>query len=365
MNSRELMRAAMRREPTERIPTMPQICHDTPARIFASEEGTDWRDGMRRCAERPETMYEYVMRLASRVGCDGIRLFALPDPMTIADEGDDMIAVDAETGRRIGRLDLHGGGALVADHPPPPVESLAEARRRIDRMVEDFTDEKMDSLRLHRARVPDMFVASAPGGVTLDTYNTLRGRERAMMDLVEQPGFVAAVLDMQAEAIIQRAAKLLTTGIDALYIGDPSASASLISPQHFEQLCLPAYQKFCNHFKGTDTLIYIHICGNSKPILDMMAASGADVIEPLDPLGGVQVADAKARVGDRVALMGGVNTLTLADGTAQQVRDEAIAKCREGGPHGYILAAGDMVPPATPLENLQAMVNVARKSLWK
>ena len=365
MNSRELMRAAMRREPTERIPTMPQICHDTPVRIFASERGTDWREGMRRCAERPETMYEYVMRLAARVGCDGIRLFVQPDPMNIVEKDDDMIAVDAKTGRRIGRLDLHGGGALVPDHPPPPVETLAEARRRLDAMVEAFTDEKTDVLRVHRARVPNLFVASAPGGITLDTYNNLRGREQAMMDLVDRPDFVAAVLDMQAEAIIQRAEKLLTTGIDALYIGDPSASASLISPRHFEQLCLPAYRTFCNHFRDRGVLIYLHICGNSGPILEMMAESGVDVIEPLDPLGGVQVADAKKRVGDRVALMGGVNTLTLADGTAEQVRDEAIATCREGGPHGYVLAAGDMVPPATPLGNLQAMVDVARKNLWK
>ena len=37
MNSRELMKAAMRREPTERIPTMPQICHDLPIRIEAAE----------------------------------------------------------------------------------------------------------------------------------------------------------------------------------------------------------------------------------------------------------------------------------------------------------------------------------------
>ena len=97
----------------------------------------------------------------------------------------------------------------------------------------------------------------------------------------------------------------------------------------------------------------------------MMAESGADVIEPLDPLGGVEVADAKVRVGDKVALMGGVNTLTLANGTAQEVQAESIQKCREGGPTGYILASGDMVPPMTPLENLQAMVDVARKSLWK
>jgi uroporphyrinogen-III decarboxylase len=97
----------------------------------------------------------------------------------------------------------------------------------------------------------------------------------------------------------------------------------------------------------------------------MLADTGAAVVEPLDPLGGVQVADAKRRIGQRVALMGGLNTLTLADGTPEEVRDEAIQKCREGGPHAYILAAGDMVPPGTPLANLQAMVNVARLSLWR
>jgi len=63
--------------------------------------------------------------------------------------------------------------------------------------------------------------------------------------------------------------------------------------------------------------------------------------------------------------MGGVSTLTLARGTPEEVEAEAIRKCREGGPHGYVLAAGDMVPPVTPLANLQALVNVARKSLWK
>ncbi len=81
--------------------------------------------------------------------------------------------------------------------------------------------------------------------------------------------------------------------------------------------------------------------------------------------GGMEVADAKRRIGQRVALMGGVNTLTLADGTPDDVRQEAIRKCREGGPHGYILAAGDMVPPQTPFANLLALVEVARKSLWR
>lgn len=363
MNSRQLMRAAMRRQPTERIGTMPQICHHTPVRIFATEDQTDWREGMRRCVERPELIYEYTIRLASRIGCDGLRLFVMSDMVKITGQGDELIAVD-DAGRRIGRLDLHGSGVVLPDNPSVPVETLLEARRRLRSMLDTFTDEKMATLEAYRRRVGEMFVASSPGNITMDTYCQLRGQTQAMIDLMERPAFVSAVIDMQVEVIIQRAEKLLSTGIDALYIGDPSASSSVISPEHFERFCLPAYQKFCRHFRSQDVLIYLHICGNCNPILEMMAATGADAIEPLDPLCDVDVADAKRRVGDKVALMGGVSTLTLTRGTAEQVKAEAIEKCRQGGPQGYILAAGGMAPAATPVENLQAMVDVARYSLW-
>ena len=273
--------------------------------------------------------------------------------------GKKLIVIDPKGGSRLGVIDVMGGGGFVPDRPEPPIETLADARKRLDELARQITDQKVDLLRSARQRMVDRFVASAPGGITMNTYTSLRGREQAMVDFFERPDFVAAVMDLQAEAVIQRADKILQTGVDCLYIGDPSASASLISPQHFERFCLPAYQKFCSHLKSRGALIYIHICGNSKPILEMMAATGADAVEPLDPLGGVSVADAKRRIGGRVALMGGVNTVTLSSGTAEAVRAEAIQKCREGGPHGYVLAAGDMVPPDTPMENLRAMVDVA------
>jgi uroporphyrinogen-III decarboxylase len=365
LTPRELMRRAMRRQPTPRIPTMPQICHDTPVRLFAAEDGVDWIEGMKRCIEEPALIYDYVIRLVEAVDCDGLRLFVKPEPMRIERKGDDLLVLDRETGCRIGKIDTMGGGGFVPDTLLRPVEDLAEAARRLEAMVQEFTDEKMELLRQARDRVPTRFAAGAPGGITMNTYTAFRGKEQAMVDFYDRPDFVSAVMDMQAEAVIQRAEKLLTTGIDVFYIGDPAASASLISPKHFEKFCLPAYQKFCHHFRDEDILIYIHICGNSDPILEMMADTGAHVVEPLDPLGGVSVADAKRRIGDRVALMGGVNTLTLAHGTPEEVRAEAIQKCQEGGPYGYVLAAGDMVPPETPLENLQAMVDVATKSLWK
>jgi len=362
---RDLMRAAMRRQPTERIPTMPQICHDVALRIYEGEDGVDWLDGLARCIENPALVYDYVIRLVEQIDCDGLRLFVQNEPMKLKRVGDDLIVLDPETGERIGRIDTMGGGVFVADKPAPPVQTLAEAKERIDDIARELTDEKVGVLRAARERVPDRFVASAPGGLTMNTYTALRGREQGMMDFFERPDFVSAVMDMQAEAIIRQGEKLLGAGIDAFYIGDPSASGSLIGPWHFEQFCLPGYQKFCEHFKDRDILMYMHICGNANPILEMLADTGVHVVEPLDPLGGVSVADARRRIAHKVALMGGVNTVTLSRGTREDVKAEAIAKCLEGGPHGYILAAGDMVPPDTPLENLQAMVDVATKSLWK
>ena len=365
LTPRELTCAAMRRQPTERIPSMPQLTMDSAIRMYAAEDGRDWIDGLRRCVENPAAMDEYVIRLVEEVNCDGIRIFTNPDGMSVERVGDGLIVLDQETRKRIGIIDTHGGGHFVPDEPEPVVETLDDVRQRLAVMVHDVSAESVEDLRTLREKLAQRFVATAPGGITMDTYTILRGRVQAMMDFYDRPEFVAAAMDMQAEAIIQISEKFLDADVDAFYIGDPAASASLISPDHFERFCLPAYQKFCQHFQNTDVLIYIHLCGNSNPILEMMADSGAHVVEPLDPLGGVSVADAKRRIGHRVALMGGVNTLTLHGGTPEEVQAESIQKCREGGPHGFILAAGDMIPPATPLENLQAMVDVATYSLWK
>jgi hypothetical protein len=156
MNSRELMIAAMRREPTPdgRIPTMPQICHDLPVRIYAGdfpEPGGDWLDGMQRCIEDPAVIYDLVIRIVRQVGCEGLRLFVKPEPMRVVCQDDELIVLDRETGDRIGRIDTHGGGALVPDQKPTPVESLEEYRTKLELLRHEFTDEKMALLRSARA----------------------------------------------------------------------------------------------------------------------------------------------------------------------------------------------------------------------
>jgi MtaA/CmuA family methyltransferase len=168
-------------------------------------------------------------------------------------------------------------------------------------------------------------------------------------------------MDVALGNAIEHAKALVDCGVDALYVGDPLSSASVISPRSFRAFCFPRFQLFCSELKDRGALIYLHICGNSGPILEMMADTGADCVEPLDPLGGVTVADAKRRIGGRVSLMGGVNTLTLLNGSPEQVYQEAVTCCRAGGiGGGYVLAAGDMVPDQTPEENVRSLVQAAK-----
>ena len=87
--------------------------------------------------------------------------------------------------------------------------------------------------------------------------------------------------------------------------------------------------------------------------LDDLAATGASCVG-LDWT--VDIADARQRVGSRVALQGNLDPLVLLT-TADVVRREAAAIVRAAGPApGHIFNLGHGIVPATPPENVAALV---------
>jgi uroporphyrinogen decarboxylase len=108
--------------------------------------------------------------------------------------------------------------------------------------------------------------------------------------------------------------------------------------------------------------VYLHICGNCQPLLDLMAETGVDAIEPLDVDGGVDLEVVKAGVGGRVCLKGGLSTMLLLNGTPEQVYREARRCISIFGPIGYILGSADDIPRDTPFANIDAMVKAALDS---
>ncbi len=102
------------------------------------------------------------------------------------------------------------------------------------------------------------------------------------------------------------------------------------------------------------------MCGQVIHLLDLIVETGVDCVEPLDEVAGTRVDEVKKRIGDSVALMGGVNTVLLSRGSLAEVKDDCsrcIREAAEGG--GYILAACDMLPTETSSEKVRTMVDCA------
>jgi uroporphyrinogen decarboxylase len=111
-----------------------------------------------------------------------------------------------------------------------------------------------------------------------------------------------------------------------------------------------------------DVPIYTHTCGAIGDRLDLMAETGTNGIDTLDPppLGTVDLAEAKRRTTGRLFIKGNVDPVnTVLLGTPQETLAAARERIEIAGPGGgYVLSTACSVAPAAPPENV-AQLRVA------
>lgn len=193
----------------------------------------------------------------------------------------------------------------------------------------------------------------------------LRGMENLLMDYVLDPGFaqrVARIVMDYKRRVLERAAEV---GADILCTGDDYAHnrAPIMSPEHFERFVLPYLKEAVGVAKGSGLPFMKHTDGCLWPILDMIVGAGIDILDPVEPVAGMDIGRVKEAYGDRIALAGNVDCgHLLPHGTAEEVVEavkETLAKGAVGG--GLILASSNSIHPAVKPENYRAMVDAARK----
>ena len=114
--------------------------------------------------------------------------------------------------------------------------------------------------------------------------------------------------------------------------------------------------------------ISYHTCGGTLGIEELLVANGCDASETLAPvsMGSNQEPwDFKAKVGDRLALIGGIDQYgTLIDGKPEQVREKVLELFEKGGQDGgYICGPSDHFFE-TELDNLKAFAAAARECTY-
>jgi uroporphyrinogen-III decarboxylase len=376
MLPRERLATAIAGGTPDRVPVVPKIWVD----LGAALTGTDLCDVI----TDPMAALRVVLEAGRLCRADAIRVFHLP-ARTIRRDGGKVLEVDA-AGAVMGEIDMQGGlhttlrdpalfdfrnpfftahdhfwtanAPLVRDH----AEADAIAVPGQDDFVEFGWDERQSRLA---AEAGDAIALIGDcSAATMAFLVSMRGMTCAMMDVLDEPELAHRIIEKGVEIAIAKARFHLDRGIEVLRLNDSVGNMNVISPQHWREFVFPHMKEFCDtvHAMSPGARIYCHICGNVLPILEDLVETGLDCIGPLDPLGGFTPSDARARVGDRAALMGGVNTMTLANGTPDDVLAESRACIEQAGQNGgYILGSGCAIPRTASLENLAALREAAER----
>jgi len=132
-----------------------------------------------------------------------------------------------------------------------------------------------------------------------------------------------------------------------IFIGDPMASSSVISPQSFKKFAYRPLKILIKQIKSAGMIAGVHICGDTGPIIELLDNSGADILSIED-----------ITLKTKTLKMGGVSTLTLLNGDKIKIKKEIVSALKEDF---LILSTSCDVAVHTPVENIKTMVEIARQ----
>ncbi|MBZ5554347.1 MAG: uroporphyrinogen decarboxylase family protein [Acidobacteriia bacterium] len=178
-----------------------------------------------------------------------------------------------------------------------------------------------------------------------------------LMALVDDPGKVKACLEALTRGTIALGRGQAARGVDAVLISSAFAGAGFISPDHYREFVLPYEKKVIEGIRSEfDVPVYTHTCGQIGDRLELIQATGTLGIDTLDPppLGNVELADAKERIGSQLFIKGNLDPVNVVlNGTPETVLDEAkhcLEVAASGG--GYILSSACSIAPHSPPDNI-------------
>jgi uroporphyrinogen decarboxylase len=197
----------------------------------------------------------------------------------------------------------------------------------------------------------------------------LRGFEQILMDLVLKPEFVTRLMEKLLELNIAGTGLFLEKAgpyIQIFRTADDLATQNslLMSPDTFRRLLKPTYQRYFDFVKSkTPAKILFHSCGRINDLIDDLAETGVDILNPVQVTAIGDTAELKACYGGKMVFWGGIDTQhVLPHGSAEEVEEEVIRRIRDMAPGGgYVLAAVHAIQPDVPPENIVAMAKAAKK----
>ena len=218
-----------------------------------------------------------------------------------------------------------------------------------------FTEEVLRTLRSElRDAVPLIGFAGAPW--TLGSYMVEGGGSKSFAQIkgmaYREPHLVHQLMDKLSDTIASYLEYQIQSGAQLVQLFDTWAGE--LTRSDYEEFALPYTQKIFERI-GDKVPRILYVNGTSG-LLESMARSGADVLS-LDWR--ISIAEARRRIGDRVALQGNLDPCLLL-GRRENLLARTAQILDEAGPKGHVLNLGHGILPPTPVENARAFIDFAK-----
>ena len=324
---------ALSDRPIDRIPTFCSGCSQTVTLESMEEIGVYWPEAH----SDPRKMAELS---ASTYDLTGLEVAGVPFCVSIEAEA---LGCFTEIGNKKDSIPQVTG---------TPYMDFEEVKVPDDLLTAGRVPVVLEAINILKEQVGDTLpiVAGMIGPFTLACY--LAGIEPMLKGLIRKPDKYMGFIELATEVGAIYGQALKEAGADVISIADPTASSDMISPRMFRGIAKPAITSIVDAINGSS---FLHICGNSTPIIRDMAETGVDAISISDK---VDVKQAKQVVDGMTKIMGNISTtVTL---TLKKPVD-VLADCRKAIDAGVdILAPSCGIAPMTPNENIKALVEAAR-----
>jgi MtaA/CmuA family methyltransferase len=249
------------------------------------------------------------------------------------------------------------------DRPPAILEDEAlfadkSALGRMDphkQIAGGRMEDRLRGIELLRQRAgKDLIVEGWVEGPCAEAAD-LRGINRLMIDFSDDPAFVRELFDFTLELAFRFAAAQIQAGADIIGIGD--AAASLVGPRIYKEFVWPWEKRLVDSIHANGGKVRLHICGNTRRIVDGMGALGCELVDIDYP---VPMHQARAQAGPLQTLAGNLDPVrALRDGTPESIA-QGLHELQQQAGDRWIVAAGCEVVRDTPHQNVRAMVEFAR-----
>ncbi len=190
------------------------------------------------------------------------------------------------------------------------------------------------------------------------------GFERFVVALRKEKDFLRRYIRFYADLYCMMLEAWAAAGVPGCVYSDDMAyrSGPMLNPRMMEEFFGDAFRRITSTAHSLGLKIVVHTDGMVYPLLPWFADCGFDGVHALEPTAGVELAEVKRMVGDRMCVLGNLDiTHILVDASREELEEavkEAIRDAGAGG--GYILAPTNSHPGISS-ERLRWMVEAAGK----